>query len=189
MHSHWHPATPVGPSWRDKMSHCKKQSLQKAVTGAGACSGGRQVLFHREALQKCSLVPPGALQPGAPKTPIPRAEPCQQLREPGHAAEQCLADINHFSPFYPFSFPTAWQWLHRENPLSVTEKIIEKLNWKQLKKSLFCLLHLPTYLAHKSQIITLETNNTVIVTFLTLEFLNVYWRSYYFTLKLPTCIL
>lgn len=53
------------------------------------------------------------------------------------------------------------------SPLSVTENAIEK-------QSLFCLLHLPTYLVHKSQIIALETNNMVIATFAIREFQDVY---------------
>lgn len=53
------------------------------------------------------------------------------------------------------------------SPLSGTENAIEK-------QSLFCLLHLPTYLVHKSQIITLETNTMVIVTFTIREFQDVY---------------
>lgn len=55
----------------------------------------------------------------------------------------------------------------QESLLGATENTIEK-------QSLFCLLHLPTYLVHKSQVITLETNNRLIVTFVILEFQDVY---------------
>lgn len=91
-----HPATPVGPSWRDKMSaHCKKQWLGRMLTQH----------YFTELCSSATWSHQRTLQPGAPKTPIPRGDPSKQLREQSHAAEQHLADISHtsFYPVFPYS--------------------------------------------------------------------------------------